>query len=93
MSADHDERFEQVRERAIDAIEEESVESAYVGLIHEGGEQEYYFGNRTETAEELRESAANQLGMLTAVLAAQSDMSVDEVLELAHDRAERMDLR
>lgn len=91
--SDADPQFEEVRERATDAIDGESVESVYVGLAHDDGEQEYYFGNRTEGADELREAAANQLGMLVAVLAAQSDESVEEVLDLARERAERMALR
>jgi hypothetical protein len=86
-------RFEEVRRDAAAAIGEEGVYSVYTGLVHEDGRHEYYFGNDTGDAEELRETAAVQLGMLLRVLADRSDSSVDELTDLAAERAESMELR
>lgn len=65
----------------------------YMGLAHEDGRHEYYFGNDTEEAAELREAAAIQLGMLLCVLADRSDSSIEELTTLAADRARQMELR
>jgi hypothetical protein len=65
----------------------------YMGLVHEDGRHEYYFGNDTEEAAELREAAAIQLGMLLCVLADRSDSSIEELTTLAADRARQMELR
>jgi hypothetical protein len=65
----------------------------YMGLVHEDGRHEYYFGNDTEEAAELREAAAIQLGMLLCVLADRSDSSIEELTTLAADRAKQMELR
>lgn len=89
--ADEDE-FEQVRERAIAALERGDSVSIYLGLIHESGANEYYFGNDVEERE-LREAATEQLGMLTRVLADQSAASVEEIANLAAERAEAMNLQ
>lgn len=89
--ADEDE-FEQVRERAIDALERGDSISIYLGLIHENGANEYYFGNDVDERE-LREAATEQLGMLTRVLADQSASSVEEIANLAAERAEAMNLQ
>jgi len=86
-------QFEEVRTDASEALQDAALVSAYVGLVHEDGGNEYYFGNDTEDAEQLRETAAVQLGMLTRVLADRSDLSVGEVTDLAAERAERMRLR
>lgn len=86
-------RFDEVREEASAAITDDDLRSAYVGLIHEDGRHEYYFGNDTETAEELREAAAVQVGMLVRVLADRSDSDVEEITDLAAERAEAMELR
>lgn len=51
----------------------------YMGLVHEDGRHEYYFGNDTEEAAELRGAAAIQLGMLLCVLADRSDSSIEEL--------------
>lgn len=85
--------FEEVKEEAAAAITDEDLRSVYAGLVHENGQHEYYLGNDTEEASELREAAAIQLGMLTRVLADQSDSSVEEITELAAERAEEMQLR
>ncbi|QLK25829.1 hypothetical protein HYG81_17395 [Natrinema zhouii] len=86
-------QFEEVKTEAAAAITEQDLRSVYAGLVHEGGRHEYYLGNDTEEAAELREAAAIQLGMLTRVLADRSDSSVEEVAELAAERAEEMELR
>ena len=88
-------QFEEVKTEAAAALtdEDEELRSVYTGLIHEDGRHEYYFGNDTEEASELREAAAIQLGMLTRVLADRSDSSVEEIAELAAERAEAMELR
>jgi len=86
-------RFEEVRTEAAAALDEEDLRSVYTGLVHEDGRHEYYFGNDTEEAAELREAAAVQLGMLVRVLADRSDSTVDEITALAADRAEKMELR
>ncbi|ELY71078.1 hypothetical protein [Natrinema versiforme] len=86
-------QFEEVKTEAAAAITDEDLRSVYTGLVHEDGRHEYYFGNDTEEAAELREAAAIQLGMLTRVLADRSDMSVEEIADLAAERAENMELR
>ena len=86
-------QFEEVKTEAAAAITEEDLRSVYTGLVHEDGRHEYYFGNDTEEATELREAAAIQLGMLTRVLADRSDSTVEEITELAAERANEMELR
>jgi hypothetical protein len=86
-------RFEEVKTEASNALTEENLHSVYTGIVHENGHHEYYFGNDTEDAALLREAAAVQLGMLLRVLADRSDSSIDELTELATERAEQMELR
>ncbi|WP_137284677.1 hypothetical protein [Halorussus salinisoli] len=86
-------RFEELQEQTAEAVVEDDLVSVYAGLVHENGQHEYYFGNDTEEAEELRETAAIQLGMMLRVLADRSDSSIDEITELAVERAEEMRLR
>jgi hypothetical protein len=86
-------RFEEVQTEAADAITGADVYSAYAGIVHEDGRHEFYFGNDTEDATELREAAAIQLGMLLRVLADRSDSSLEEVADLAVERAEKMEVR
>lgn len=86
-------RFEDVQEEAAAALTEDDLRSVYAGVIHENGRHDFYFGNDTEDAEELREAAAIQLGMMLRVLADRSDSSLDEVSELAVERAQHMQLR
>jgi hypothetical protein len=85
-------RFSEIQTEAAEAITSDELYSVYTGLIHEDGRHEFYFGNDTETAEELRESAAIQLGMLLRVLADRSEQSPNEIAELALDRADAMEL-
>jgi hypothetical protein len=85
-------RFAEVRAEASEALLAEDLRSVYVGLVHESGDNEYYFGNDTGEAAELRETAAVQLGMLTRVLADRSELSVEEVTDLAAERAAEMRL-
>jgi hypothetical protein len=85
--------FEDLRERAAEAVAGDDVVSVYAGLVREDGRHDYYFGNDTEDAEELREMAAGQLGMLLRVLADRSDTGVDELTDLAAERAAEMRLR
>ncbi len=86
-------RFEETRAEAATAVTEDGLRSVYAGLVHEDGRHEYYFANDTEAAEELREAAAVQLGMLLRVLADRSDRSAEEVADLALERARNMELR
>ncbi|WP_226006074.1 hypothetical protein [Natrinema salinisoli] len=86
-------QFEEVKTEAAAAITEDDLRSVYTGLVHEDGRHEYYLGNDTEEAAELREAAAIQLGMLTRVLADRSDSTVEEISELAVERADEMELR
>lgn len=86
-------RFEELREQTAEAVVSDELVSVYAGLVHEDGQHEYYFGNDTEEAEELREMAAVQLGMMLRVLADRSDSSIDEITELAVERAEEMRLQ
>jgi hypothetical protein len=86
-------RFREVRSEAATAIETGDLRSVYAGLVHEDGRHEYYFGNDTETTEELRENAAVHLGMVLRVLADRSESDLDELADLAVERAEAMDLR
>ncbi|MFC6826058.1 hypothetical protein [Halopelagius fulvigenes] len=90
--SDGNDEFERVRERAVAALEEGEPISIYLGLVHENGANEYYFGNDVDERE-LREAATEQLGMLTRVLADQSAASVEEIAELAVERAEAMNLQ
>ena len=85
--------FEEVKSEAAAAITEGDLRSVYTGLVHEDGRHEYYFGNDTGETAELREAAAIQLGMLTRVLADRSDSTVEEITELAAERAGEMELR
>lgn len=84
--------FDRVRNRAVEAIGEDDLDSVYVGLIHEGGRNEFYFGNDVDETE-LQGMAMRQLGMMARVLAEQSEASVDEITRLAGEAAEDMDLR
>jgi len=86
-------QFREVRTEAASAIETGELYSLYTGLVHEDGRHEYYFGNDTESAEELRENAAIQLGMMLRVLADRSESDLDELADLAVERAQEMDLR
>jgi len=86
-------QFEDVQERAIDAIDSDDVESLYVGLLREDGAPEFYFGNDTESAEDLQNAAVDHLGMLTAVLADRSEITPEELAEIAAERAEELALR
>jgi len=86
-------RFDDVCEKAATALEDEDLRSVYTGIVHEDGRHEYYFGNDTESAEELREAAAIQLGMVLRVLADRSDSDLEDLTALAVERAERMELR
>ncbi|MFB6304786.1 MAG: hypothetical protein ABEH47_06445 [Haloferacaceae archaeon] len=88
-----DHRFEETRAEAAAALDDDDLRSAYVGLVRENGRHEYYFANDTEEAAELREAAAVQLGMLVRVLADRSERDVEDVAELAVERARRMELR
>ena len=83
--------FDRVRERAAEEITEEDIRSMYVGLIDAAGENEFYFANADDA--DLRGLAVTQLGMMTRVLADQSNLSAEEVAELAAERAKEMDLR
>lgn len=87
-----DPTFDELQERAAEAVTSDDPVSVYAGLVHEDGQREYYFGNDVEN-EELRETAAVQLGMMLRVLADRSNHSVEEVAELAAERAEQMQLR
>ncbi|PSP92936.1 hypothetical protein BRC91_12140 [Halobacteriales archaeon QS_4_62_28] len=86
-------RFEEVKTEAADALTEDELRSVYTGIVHEDGRHEYYFGNDTTEAGELREAAAVQLGMLLRVLADRSDSSLEAVTDLATERAKQMELR
>ncbi|MDJ1433775.1 hypothetical protein [Halostagnicola sp. A-GB9-2] len=86
-------RFEEVKTEATEAVSGDDLRSVYTGIVHENGRHEYYFGNDTEEAAELREAAAIQVGMLVRVLADRSDSRVEEIAELAVERAEQMELR
>lgn len=86
-------RFKELREEAAKAVDDDELLSLYTGLVHEDGRHEYYFGNDTEEAAELRETAAIQLGMMLRVLADRSDSSIDEITDLAAERAEEMQLQ
>lgn len=85
--------FETLREEAAAAVCEDDVFSMYAGLVHEDGRHEYYFGNGTEAASELRETAAIQLGMMLRVLADRSDSDIEAIADLATSRAREMELR
>jgi hypothetical protein len=86
-----DDEFDELRARATEAIDGgDDVRSMYVGLVREDGAKEYYFGN-TVDEEELRRTAASQLGMMLRVLADHSASTVEEVGELAVEQAESMD--
>ncbi|WP_369335252.1 hypothetical protein [Natrialba sp. PRR66] len=86
-------RFEEVKTEAAKAVSGDDLRSVYTGIVHEDGRHEYYFGNDTEEAAELREAAAIHLGMLVRVLADRSDSPVEEIADLAVERAEQMELR
>lgn len=88
-----DPHFEELREETAEAVCEGELISVYTGLIHEDGRHEYYFGNDTGEAAELRETAAIQLGMMLRVLADRSDSSIDEIADLASERAEEIRLQ
>ncbi|MCL7417834.1 MAG: hypothetical protein M8354_08350 [Halalkalicoccus sp.] len=85
------EEFETLRERASEGLDEEDVISLYVGLVHEDRQDAYYFANDVDE-DDLQEMAVRQLGMLTRVLASQSELDVEEVTELAAEHARDLDL-
>ncbi|WP_433624939.1 hypothetical protein [Halomicrococcus sp. NG-SE-24] len=85
-------QFEELQERAAEAVTGDELVSVYAGLVREDGQHEYYFGNDVED-EKLRETATVQLGMMLRVLADRSDSTVEEITELAAERAEQMQLR
>jgi hypothetical protein len=85
--------FEEVQAEAAAALTGDDLRSVYAGIVHENGRHDFYFGNDTEDAEELREAAAIQLGMMLRVLADRSDQSLEDVSELAVERAQHMQLR
>jgi hypothetical protein len=84
--------FDRVRDRSVEAIESEGLSSVYVGLIHDDGTREFYFGNDVSESE-LQDAGVQQLGMLARVLAEGSEASVEEVTDLAAEAAGEMDLR
>jgi hypothetical protein len=85
--------FEELQERAADAVAGDELKSVYVGLVHHSGEQEYYFGNDVEENEALQEMTVTQLGMLLRVLADRSDATADEIADLAAEHADQMQLQ
>ncbi|SFR52164.1 hypothetical protein [Halogeometricum limi] len=89
---DEDADFEQVRERAADAVRDTDAASVYVGLVGPNVQNEYYFANDVDE-DELQEMAAQQLGMLTRVLAEQSDASIDQVADYAAETAKQLNVR
>jgi hypothetical protein len=88
-----DEEFDRVRKRAAAEItdDEKGIRSMYVGLIDSAGENEFYFANADDA--DLQGLAVTQLGMMTRVLADQSNLDAEEIAELAAERAEEMGLR
>lgn len=86
-------RFEEITAEAAAAITDDGLHSVYTGIIQVDGRHEYYFANDTEEAAELREAAAVQLGMLMLVLADRSASNLEEIADLAIQRAEHMELR
>lgn len=85
-----DPEFEEFQAQVSEAVTEDELRSVYTGIVHESGQHEYYFGNDTEDVGELRETAAIQLGMMLRVLADRSDSSIDEITDLAVERAKEM---
>lgn len=88
-----DETFDEVREQAAEAVTDEELVSVYAGLVREDGRREYYFANDIDDGHRLRETAAVQLGTLLRVLADRSELSVEEIAELAVEYAEGMETR
>ncbi|EFW91332.1 hypothetical protein ZOD2009_14526 [Haladaptatus paucihalophilus DX253] len=86
-------QFEELQERAAKAVTEDELASVYVGLVHENGEQQYFFGNDTDGNEELQEMTVAQLGMLLRVLADRSNASIDEIADVAIEHAGQMQLQ
>ncbi|WP_408959852.1 hypothetical protein [Natrinema sp. 74] len=85
--------FEAFQTRVSEAVSEDELRSVYAGIVHENGQYEYYFGTDTEDVSELRSTAAVQLGMLLKVLADRSNSDIDEITDLAVERAAEMQLR
>ncbi|WP_224449090.1 hypothetical protein [Haloprofundus salilacus] len=93
MSDDSDTtEFERVKQQAADAVSESEAVSVYVGLVSDDGDNEFYFANDVDE-ERLQETTSQQLGMLTRVLAEQSDASIEQVTEHAAETARQMNLR
>ncbi|WP_224334626.1 hypothetical protein [Haloprofundus halobius] len=84
--------FERVKRQAADAVTDSDVVSVYVGLVGDDGDNEFYFANDVDE-ERLQEMASQQLGMLTRVLAEQSDASIEQITERAAEAAEQMNVR
>jgi hypothetical protein len=84
--------FDDVVAQATERLSGDDLYSVYVGLITAEADQEYFFANDTSSAEELRDAAVDQLAMLTRVLATQSDSTIEEVANLAAERAEELQL-
>ncbi|KTG09424.1 hypothetical protein AUR64_16740 [Haloprofundus marisrubri] len=84
--------FDRVKQRAADALGDTDAVSLYVGLVAADGDNEFYFANDVDE-ERLQEMASQQLGMLTRVLAEQSDASIEQVAEHAAETAKQMNVR
>ncbi|MEE6209175.1 hypothetical protein U3A55_03240 [Salarchaeum sp. III] len=84
-----DTEFEDVRAQAKSALDAENLDSIYLGLLHEDGAPEFYFGSTVE-GRDLHHAAVDQLGMLTRVLADRSDLTPEELANLAAERADEL---
>jgi hypothetical protein len=91
VTSDDPLEFDELRERAAGALAGDDVQSLYVGLVHEDGQREYYFGN-TVDEEALGEVAAVQLGTMMRVLSTQSSTTPEELADVAVEQARSMDL-
>jgi hypothetical protein len=91
MSDDAIGEFDELRNRAAEAIAGDDVQSLYVGLVHENGDKEYYFGN-TVDEEELGQVAAVQLGMMMRVLSTQSATTPEDLADIAVEQAASIDI-
>lgn len=92
---EHNKKIDELpREEAIDELQQESVASFYLGLLHDDdGEKsvQYRISTDTDDLDTVRKAGSAHLGLLMKMLSAQSGLDVEEVAEIGIERAKEID--
>lgn len=86
--------FSFAREDAVDELQQDSVVSFYLGLLHEKDGRksaQYRISTEGEDPAIARNASSAHLGLLMRVLAEQTDMSLEEVASIGVERAREID--